>query len=74
MVKSTQNMKGLFSKNDQKSTSKPMKTYTFGLTPNISKYEVAGIHSLKWVKMAVCGIKCINLIADTIKILGVHFL
>ena len=49
MIKSTQNMKGLFSKNDQKSTSKLMKTYTFGLTPHISKYEAAVIGSLKWV-------------------------
>ena len=44
-----------------------------GLKPNILKCEVAGIGSLKGVKMAVCGIKCIDLTTETIKILGVHF-
>ena len=37
---------------------------------NISKCEVAGMLQ---VKMAVCGIKCIDLTTKTIKILGVHF-
>ena len=45
-----------------------------GLKPNISKCDAAGIGSLKRVKMAVCGIKCIDLTTETIKILGVHFL
>ena len=31
------------------------------------------ISSLKGVKMALCGIKCIDLTTETIKILGVHF-
>ena len=44
-----------------------------GLKPNILKCEVAGIGSLKGVKMAVCGIKCIDLTTETIKILGVNF-
>ena len=44
-----------------------------GLKPNILKCEVAGIGSLKGVKMAVCGIKCIDLATDTIKFLGAHF-
>ena len=43
-----------------------------GLKPNTLKSEVAGIVSLKGVKMPVCGIKCIDL-TKTIKILGVHF-
>ena len=44
-----------------------------GLKPNIVKCEVAGIISLKGVRMAVCGIKCIDLTTETTKILGVHF-
>ena len=43
-----------------------------GLKRNMLKCEVAGIGSLK-VKMAVCGINCIDLTTETIKILGVHF-
>ena len=64
--------------NDQKSIRELMKTFKLfskfsGLKPNILKCEVAGIGSLKGVKMAVCGIKCIDLTTETIKILGVHF-
>ena len=44
-----------------------------GLKPNFSKYEIAGIGSLKGVEMAVCGIKCVNLKVNTIMILGIHF-
>ena len=44
-----------------------------GLKPNILECQVAGIGSLKGVKMTVCGIKCIDLTTETIKILGVHF-
>ena len=44
-----------------------------GLEHNILKCEVACVGSLKRVKMAVCGIKCIDLTTETIKILGVHF-
>ena len=64
--------------NDQKSTGVLMKTFKLlskfsGLKPNILKCEVAGIGSLKGVRMAVCGIKCTDLTTETIKILGVHF-
>ena len=64
--------------NDQKSIRELMKTLKLfskfpGLKPNILKYEVAGIGSLKGVKMTVCVIKCIDLTTKTIKILGVHF-
>ena len=38
-----------------------------GLKPNLSKYKVAGIGLLKGVKVAVCGIKCIDLTKDAIK-------
>ena len=44
-----------------------------GLKPSILKCEVAGVGSLKGVKIAVCGIKCIDLTTETIRILGVHF-
>ena len=44
-----------------------------GLRPNLSKCEIAGIRVLKGVKVAVCGIQCVDLVLDTIKILGTHF-
>ena len=44
-----------------------------GLKPNFPKCEIAGIGSLKGVEVAVCGIKCVNLKVNTIKILGIHF-
>ena len=43
-----------------------------GLKPNFSNGEIAGIGSLKWVEVAVCGIKCLNLKVNTIKIFGIH--
>ena len=44
-----------------------------GLRPNLSKSEIAGIGVLKGVKAAVCAIQCVDLVLDTIKILGTHF-
>ena len=44
-----------------------------GLKSNIDKCELAGIGSLKGVKKAICGLKCVDLLNDTIKILGIHF-
>ena len=44
-----------------------------GLKPNISKCEIASIGVLKGVKVVVCGMKCIDLSIDTIKVLGIHF-
>ena len=44
-----------------------------GLKPNFSKSKIAEIGSLKAVKVAVCGIKCVNLKVNTIEILGIHF-
>ena len=44
-----------------------------GLRPNLSKCETAGIGILKGVKVAVCGIQCVDLVLDTIKILRTHF-
>ena len=54
-----------------------MKTFTlfsifFGLKGNLLKHKVAGIGSLKEVKIAVCGIKCIDLTTEATKILDVH--
>ena len=36
-----------------------------GLKPNISKFEVTGIGALKGAKMALCGIKYIDLRLNT---------
>ena len=44
-----------------------------GLSPNTTKCEIAGIGTLKWVNVALCGMKCLNLTKETVKILGVHF-
>ena len=43
------------------------------LNPNYEKCEIAEIGVLKSVKVAVCGMKCVTLCKDTIKITGVHF-
>ena len=43
------------------------------LKPNYEKCEIAGIGILKSVKVAVCGMKCVDLCKDTIRITGVHF-
>ena len=71
-------MRQHFLLNDQKSIRELMKTFKLfsrfsGLKRNILKCEVAVIGSLKRVKMAVCGIKSIDLTIETIKILGVPF-
>ena len=42
-----------------------------GLKPSTTKCEVAGIGVLKGVQVAVCGMKCIILRNEAIKILGV---
>ena len=44
-----------------------------GLSPNTTKCEIAGIGTLKGVNVALCGMKCLNLTKETVKILGVHF-
>ena len=45
----------------------------FGLKPNKSKCEIADIGVLKGVKVALYGMRCINLHEETIKILRVHY-
>ena len=44
-----------------------------GLKPNTTKCEVAGIRVLKGVQVGNCGMKCIDLRNEAIKILGVYF-
>ena len=44
-----------------------------GLRPNLRKCEIAGIGVLKGVKVAGCAMQCVDLVLDTIKILGTHF-
>ena len=41
------------------------------LKPSYEKCEIAGIGVLKSVKVAVCGMKCVDLCKDTIRITGV---
>ena len=43
-----------------------------GLRPNFSKCEIAGIGLLKDAKVALCGLKTLDLTKESIKILGVH--
>ena len=40
---------------------------------NKSKCEVAGIGVMKGVKVALCGVECVNLLTNAIKILGIYF-
>ena len=42
------------------------------LRPNFTKCEIAGIGVLKSVNVALCGMKCLDLTKECIKILGVH--
>ena len=44
-----------------------------GFKLNMAKSEVCGIGALKGVSTALCNIKNINLLQDTIKVLGIHF-
>ena len=43
-----------------------------GLSPNLSKCEIAGISSLKDAKVALCGLKSLDLTKQSVKILSVH--
>ena len=48
-------------------------SYFWGLKPNLTKSEIAGIRVLKEVQVTVCGMRCIDLNIDTLKILSNHF-
>ena len=47
--------------------------YYSGLKSNFKTSEIAGIGALKGVQVAVCGLRCIDLNNDTLKIVGTHF-
>ena len=44
-----------------------------GLTPNKSKSEIAGLGVLKGVKLALCGMECIDLMFSPTKILEFYY-
>ena len=48
-------------------------SYFTRLKPILSKCQVAGISALKGVKVEICGINCIDLTKEAIKILQVFF-
>ena len=48
-------------------------SYFSRLKTNLKKPEMAGIGVLEGVKVAVCGMCCIDLNIDTLKILDTHF-
>ena len=41
-----------------------------GLKPSLTKFEKTGIGALKGVRLTACGMNCIDLRNETIKILG----
>ena len=43
------------------------------LKPNKVKCEIAGIGALKGVQVALCGMRCIDLVSNTVKILGLYY-
>ena len=43
-----------------------------GLHPNFTKCKIVGIGVLKSVTVALCGMKCLHLTKECIKVLGVH--
>ena len=47
-------------------------SYFFGTEPNLRKSKIACIGALQGVQVAVCGMRCIDLNNDTLKILGTH--
>ena len=50
-----------------------LNTFHFsGLKPNLTKCKIAGIEALKGVQLAVCGMKCIDLCNEAMKILGTY--
>ena len=44
-----------------------------GLKINKSICEIAAIGVMKGVKVAMCGVECVNLLTNAIKILGINF-
>ena len=63
---------------DEKSVIELMKAFdTFPafsrLKPSKSKFEIIDIGALEGVKLALCGMECIDLMFNVIKILGVYY-
>ena len=61
---------------NEKSTTKALHNFGIvsqfsGLKTNKSKCEVVGIEAMKGVKVALCGVECVNLLTSVIKILGI---
>ena len=44
-----------------------------GLKPNKSKCDIAGLGALKGVQVALCGMRCIDLMPNIVKILRIHY-
>ena len=44
-----------------------------GLKPNKSKCEIADIGALKGVQVALCSMRCIYLVSNIVKILGIYY-
>ena len=44
-----------------------------GLKPNKSKCEITGIGALKGMQVALCGMRCIDIVSNTVKILGIYY-
>ena len=40
---------------------------------NFEKSDLCGIGAMKGLEGALCGVNCLNLLSDSIKILGIHF-
>ena len=64
---------------DEKSVIELMKTFDIfsifsGFKTNKSKCEIAGSSALKGLKLALCGMECIDLMFNAIEILGAYYL
>ena len=44
-----------------------------GLKPNKIKCEIVGIGALKGVQVARCSMRCIDLVSNIVKILGIYY-
>ena len=44
-----------------------------GLKPNKSKCEIVGIGALEMVQVALYGMRCIDLVSNLVKILGIYY-
>ena len=44
-----------------------------GLKPNKRKCEIVGIGALKMVQVALYGMRCIDLVSNLVKILGIYY-